>query len=245
MRALFAIALLALALPHGTAHAETDAVKRAADHTVTIVNRTSNKIQELHASLSSENQWGSDRLGDSVIAPGHNYALHLNPPGSACDYDFRVKYAGGKAEERRNVNICRTSSVIFDGSKAKADSDDNSSPGNGARHAVTIINHSPREISEIYISGKNDSNWGSDKLGDDTLSAGHRFDTNFNGDCTQDLRIVYDNKSAEERHDINFCAHAEVEVKLGWTLPDDLGGSVPHGGGGQGDSDSNQDDHRI
>lgn len=76
-----------------------------------LVNRTRKTIQVLRASPSSESNWGDDRLGDAVVAPGGTFAVRL--PVGECTYDIRVEYDDRAAEERRAVNLCSVSNVTF------------------------------------------------------------------------------------------------------------------------------------
>ncbi|WP_424810469.1 hypothetical protein [Roseococcus sp. YIM B11640] len=68
-------------------------------------NATSNIVNNVYISLTSQQSWGQDQLGaNEVIQPGANRPFNL-PPGD-CMYDVRVVYQGGVAEERRRINAC-------------------------------------------------------------------------------------------------------------------------------------------
>ncbi|MBS7809816.1 hypothetical protein [Roseococcus pinisoli] len=75
-------------------------------------NSTSNIINNVYASPTSNNSWGNDRLGSNeVIQAGASRDFQL-PPGE-CMYDVRVVYQGGVAEERRRVNACTERTVVL------------------------------------------------------------------------------------------------------------------------------------
>lgn len=75
-------------------------------------NSTSNIVNNVYASLTSQNSWGNDRLGaNEVIQAGGSRDFQL-PPGD-CMYDIRVVYQGGVAEERRRVNACTENTVVL------------------------------------------------------------------------------------------------------------------------------------
>lgn len=75
-------------------------------------NSTSNIVNNVYASLTSQNSWGQDRLGaNEVIQAGASRDFQL-PPGD-CMYDIRVVYQGGVAEERRRVNACTENTVTL------------------------------------------------------------------------------------------------------------------------------------
>ena len=84
---------------------------RTGNPSFNLVNNTQAPIMVVRASPSSESSWGEDRLGNDTIAPGQTFAIRL--PSGPCDYDIRVEYEGGRAEERRNVDLCNVSSVTF------------------------------------------------------------------------------------------------------------------------------------
>ncbi|WP_421990808.1 hypothetical protein [Roseococcus sp.] len=80
--------------------------------TIRLENSTSNIVNNVFASLTSQNSWGQDRLGaNEVIQAGGNREFQL-PPGD-CMYDVRVVYQGGVAEERRRVNACTDGNVVL------------------------------------------------------------------------------------------------------------------------------------
>lgn len=75
-------------------------------------NSTSNIVNNVFASLTSQNSWGQDRLGaNEVIQAGGSREFQL-PPGD-CMYDVRVVYQGGVAEERRRINACTDGNVVL------------------------------------------------------------------------------------------------------------------------------------
>lgn len=79
---------------------------------IRLENSTSNIVNNVYASLTSQNSWGNDRLGaNEVIQAGGNREFQL-PPGD-CMYDIRVVYQGGVAEERRRVNACTEGNVVL------------------------------------------------------------------------------------------------------------------------------------
>lgn len=74
------------------------------DPSFRLVNRGRSEVNELYASLSGEENWGEDRLGDSTVAPGTSKVIRL--PNGQCLYDVRIVYANGEATEKRRVNLC-------------------------------------------------------------------------------------------------------------------------------------------
>lgn len=70
-----------------------------------LVNRSATTMREVYVSLTTDTEWGPDRLGADVLAPGQRIAVPL-PEGSVCTVDMRVVFMDGRAQERRNVETC-------------------------------------------------------------------------------------------------------------------------------------------
>ncbi|MDI3306643.1 MAG: hypothetical protein QJR07_06020 [Acetobacteraceae bacterium] len=75
-----------------------------------LVNQSRRMIHELFASPSSRQDWGPDRLGDDVVRPGQTYPVRL--PYGECQYDIRIVFQGGDAQERRGVNTCSINNYV-------------------------------------------------------------------------------------------------------------------------------------
>jgi hypothetical protein len=71
-----------------------------------LVNQSTRTIEQFYASPSSEQNWGPDRLGADVVAPGARYAIRL--PAGECAYDIRIVFQGGEAREQRRIDACNT-----------------------------------------------------------------------------------------------------------------------------------------
>jgi predicted secreted protein len=83
----------------------------------TLVNGTQATILLLQASPTTDNSWGEGRLGRNVVTPGGRFDVRLGAPG-VCRWDVRVAYDDRRVEERRDVDLCTTSALTFDGSRA-------------------------------------------------------------------------------------------------------------------------------
>jgi hypothetical protein len=75
-----------------------------------LINQSSRVIEEFYASLSTQPNWGEDRLGDATVAPGASFAVRL--PEGPCVYDIKVVFQGGQSTERRNVNTCALENYV-------------------------------------------------------------------------------------------------------------------------------------
>lgn len=101
LRRLLLTAMLSLPFA-GTAMAQCDT-------SLQLVNRSSTTVLEFYFSTSSDSNWGVDRLGDGVLAPGASQAFNTGAPGA---HDFRVVLDGGNNADVRNINICAASAIV-------------------------------------------------------------------------------------------------------------------------------------
>ena len=208
--------LLALGTSIASAQPATPNRSPAAERDLTIVNKSSRVVNELYVSPSTADQWGDDRLGDDTIDPGKSYRARLGRSRD-CEFDVQVVYDDASHEESRKVNLCRTRQLAFDGSTAEAAPE----PA-GAAHTVTLFNHSARPIQQVFISPAESAQWGDDRLDDASISTGDSSTVTYQGECLADLRVIFDNKGAEERRALDLCATPTLSIEPGWTTADDL-----------------------
>lgn len=183
------------------AAAAAPAAAQSNDPSFNLVNRSGRTINEVYASPASDGDWGADRLGRSVLPDGQAFAVRL-PPGGECMYDIRVVFEGGDAEERRRLNTCSLTEVVF-GAGAGAPPP---RPQTTQNPSFNLVNNSGRAINEIYVSAASDGNWGADRLGRNVLPAGQSFAVRLPvGECLYDIRVVYGDNSAAEKRRVNTC----------------------------------------
>ena len=84
--------------------------QQQANPSFNLVNQSGRVIEQFYASPSSQQGWGPDRLGNDVIQPGGRFAVSL--PVGECQYDLRVVWRGGDAQERRNLNTCEMNDFV-------------------------------------------------------------------------------------------------------------------------------------
>jgi hypothetical protein len=183
-----------------------------------LVNNSGRTIAEAYVSSSSVNNWGADVLGQNVLASGMRFAIRP-PRDGTCIFDIRVVYSDGTAEERRRVNTCTISDVVFtsqgsvargpQGSQGQAPS---GQVPTGPNPNFRLVNRSGRVITEVYVSSSQQQNWGPDRLGRDVLGAGQSMIVTLprDGTCVFDIRVVYNDGTATERRRVNTCTITEV-----------------------------------
>jgi len=196
-RALLVALLGSLAAP---------AMGQSSDPSFRIVNNTPNAVLEVYASPSTERSWGHDRLGTEVIGPGASHIIRLPTDGN-CIYDVRIVYRGGTAEERRNVNLCNIVNYVLGGGAAPQ-------AAQASNPSFNLVNRSGRMIERLFASPSSQQDWGPDRLGNDMVGPGQRYAVRLPaGECTYDIRIVFQGGDAQERRQINACNIVDYVVR--------------------------------
>lgn len=183
------------------------AAAQSTDPSFNLVNRSGQTINEIYVSAASQSNWGRDWLGQNVLPNGQSWPIRI-PQGQECTNDIRVVYANGSAEERRRVNTCNLTEVVFG---AQAQAPQATPPATAQNPSFNLVNNSGRTINEIYVSLATDTNWGADRLGQNVLPAGQSFAIRLPvGDCIYDIRVVYNDNSAAEKRRVNTCELTNV-----------------------------------
>jgi hypothetical protein len=197
-RALIAALFALLAVPAGA---------QSNDPSFRVVNNTQNVVNEVYASPASERSWGQDRLGTETISPGSSYIVRL-PADGQCVYDIRIVYQGGNAEERRNLNTCNITDVVLGEAQAPPPAAQTGNP------SFNLMNQSGRVIEQFFASPSSQQDWGPDRLGNDVVQAGATYAIRLPvGECSYDLRWVWQGGQSQERRNVNTCAMNNYVVR--------------------------------
>jgi hypothetical protein len=100
-------------------------------------------------------------------------------------------------------------------------------PARPVSRGIVIANWAPREIRELYLSPASSQDWGVDRLEGRVIPMSDDVKLSYGGACRADLRVVFDNGGAEERHDIDVCHGRYLGIRPGWTTADDVAGLTP------------------
>jgi hypothetical protein len=192
----------------------------ATEHDVSIANHGRRPINELYVSPTATDTWGEDRLGTQTLEPGHSQKLTLHTRD--CEFDVQAIYQDASREELHGINLCHTRGLSFDGATAIAPP-----AAVAATHDVTLANRAPRPIQQVLISPSDAGDWGDDRLGNRSISVGDTATVQYRGDCVGDIRVVFDNRSAEERRGVNLCAARRIAVQPGWVTADSIPTEAP------------------
>ncbi|WP_426958108.1 hypothetical protein [Muricoccus radiodurans] len=181
-----------------------------------LVNRSGQTIMEIYASSVSVNSWGQDLLGANVLPNGQSFQVNLPP--NQCQNDIRVVYQDRRSEERRGVNTCQLTEVVF-GNQQQQATPAPGGKGGGAAPAATgnpsfnLVNRTNKTIQVLRASPSSDQNWGEDRLGTAVVPPGGTFQIRLPaGECTYDVRIEYADNTAEERRGIDLCSISTLTV---------------------------------
>jgi len=168
-----------------------------------VVNRSSKVIINVFVSPQESDKWGTDRL-PGTIAPGARFSVKM-PRDGRCQYDVRVVYADKTSEDRRRQNLCATSELAFSGATGSS-----TKPASGNAD-FDVVNRSSKVIINVFVSPQESDKWGTDRL-PGTITAGARYSVKMprDGVCQYDVRIVYADKTTEERRRQNLCATSEI-----------------------------------
>jgi hypothetical protein len=190
---------------------------------VTIANHSDRVINEVYVSPSSADAWGEDRLGDALLAPDDDIRVKLGRMRD-CAFDVQVIYEDASRELQLAQDVCRGKVVVFTGAHAQL-------PPSvlAARHQVVLRNSSGRTIQQLFISPAEAAQWGDDLLPDRSLAPGARVELTYRGACAADLRVVFDNRAAEERRGLDLCETPALDIRPGWTTADPVPTLAPAG----------------
>lgn len=184
------------------------------DRGLSVINRSRLNIQELYVSPQRADAWGQDQLGDAMLEQGGTQRLKLGRMRD-CSFDLLAIYDDASQEELRGVNVCRTREVSFTGALATRPPP----PAGPARHVI-VTNASPSPIQQFFISAPDAAQWGDDRLSASAMSVGEDRKIDFTGPCRADLRVVFANRAAEERRNLDLCANPALRIVPGWTTQD-------------------------
>ncbi len=191
------------------------AVGPIGEREVTVANRSDLAISEIYVSPTNNDSWGDDLLGEALLEAGKSMRLRLGRLRD-CGFDILVIYEDGSREERTRQNLCRSRQAGFDG-KARI------APFSPAmqRREVMLANLSGRAIQQVFVSAADAPDWGEDLL-PRAISVGEQGTIAYRGACTMDIRIVFENRSAEERRGVDLCRGAVMAIRPGWTTTDQI-----------------------
>jgi hypothetical protein len=188
--------------------ATAPALAQSTDPSFNLVNRSGQAINEIYVSSVREPNWGRDLLGTNVLPNGRSFPVRL-APAVGCRQDVRVVYADGRPEERRNIDTCSITELVF-GAAAAAPSQPPPQPRAGAQGpagnpSFNLVNQGRQAMREIYVSSIRQQDWGQQRL-TQPLQPGAYLPVSLPmDDCVNDVRVVWADGRSEERRRIDTC----------------------------------------
>lgn len=169
------------------------------DPSFNLVNRSGQTINEVYVSAVTQPNWGRDLLGQDVLPNGRSFPVRI-APAAGCQQDIRVVYADGRPEERRNVNTCVITEMVFGAAAAPA------APAAGqANPSFNLVNHGRQPMREVYVSSARETDWGAQRLRQPMQPGAHLAVRLPTGDCVNDIRVIWADGRPEERRQVDTC----------------------------------------
>lgn len=191
-------------------------IPRPPTYDVALVNRHLALVQEVYVSLSTESDWGPDRLGAATLPQGQEKTVQVE---GGCEVDVRVVFPNGGAEERREVNICETPRIVLAPGwvvervqEQAATPEPPAEPGPSG--TLRLRNAGSLPIVEVYAAPPGAPR-GADRLGADVLPAGETLEVSApeGGACIADLTVLFRDGRQVTQPGLDFCQGEEIEVR--------------------------------
>lgn len=195
---LAAMVLLALA-------ASPSAQAQSRDPSFTMVNRGSVPLRELFVTPAGDPNWGRNRLDRGPLLPGGRFEV-LRRHDGRCIMDIRVVYADGRTEDRRALNTCAVDAVaVGEAATGPKRLDDPS---------FRLVNRGSQPIAALFATPSGMTNWGENRLIDGTLppETEKLVHIDRTGNCLFDVRVVFADQKALEKHHANLCRITDLPV---------------------------------
>lgn len=172
------------------------------DPSFNLLNRSGETIREIYVSPVTERNWGRDLLGQDVLPPGRTLAVRI-APSAGCRHDVRVVYADGRPEERRDVDTCTITEMIFGAAPAPQ----------AANPSFNLVNHGRLPVREVYVSSVRDNDWGAQRLRQPMQPGEHLQVRLPSGDCVNDLLVIWADGRRDERRRVDTCQVVNLVVR--------------------------------
>lgn len=167
-----------------------------------LLNRSEETIREIYVSAVTERNWGRDLLGQDVLPSGRTHAVRI-APGAGCRHDIRVVYADGRPEERRDVNTCTITEMIFGAASVPQ----------APNPSFNLVNHGRLPVREVYVSSVRDNDWGGQRLRQPMQPGEHLQVRLASGDCVNDLLVIWTDGRRDERRRVDTCQVVNLVVR--------------------------------
>lgn len=169
-----------------------------------LVNRANSAVRQLFVTPAGDANWGQNRLLGRTIPPGGSFLVKRRADGN-CIMDIRAVFADGRAEERKSLNTCAIDAVAVGlATTAGKPADDPS---------VKLVNRGNQPIAEFFVAPVGHQAWGQNRLVEGPLPAAtEKLIRIAKGECIYDLRVVFADRTAKEKHGADLCKISDLPV---------------------------------
>jgi len=166
-----------------------------------VINQSDRDIWYVYVSPAKSDEWGEDRLGDSVILAGETYVLEGIPSGI---YDIRMEDENGDpVEVAWETRLEGATSMTITG-----------------QAALEVVNGSGEVITYLYISPVDSESWGGDWLGDAVIDVGSSYTVHGVAPGAYDIQAVNaDEETIEIAYDVGISDSRTWDVTGRTLLP--------------------------
>jgi hypothetical protein len=173
------------------------------DPSFALVNLSGQAIVDLRASLTTDRDWGRNRLNDSQLRQGARVGVQL-PTGGSCGVDLRLTFADGSTVEGRALETCRIYTLVVGTDRQVHLANPN----------VVVVNQSGRIARDLRVSLSSDPSWGDNWLSGGLEPGGRVAITLPQGiACSIDLHAEFAEGQPIERRRIDTCAVSELVLQ--------------------------------
>ena len=177
----------------------------ASPQTFTVVNSSDYDIWTIHASPTSDDSWGDDRLGAATVPAGGEHVVAMEGYGDQCRFDVRIAGRQGATIHRYDdMDLCEIDRIVY-----PPPASGGTIEGTASVQTFTVVNSSDHDIWTIHASPTSDDSWGDDRLGAATVPAGGEHVVAMEGygdQCRFDVKIAdLLDTMIHEYHDMDLC----------------------------------------
>jgi hypothetical protein len=181
----------------------------AEDASFMLVNRGASPIRELFVTPAGDARWGQNRIAGHPIPAGGHFEVTRRADGN-CILDIRAVFADGREELRKGLNTCNIDAVAVGapGAAALKRAKESTDP------SIRLVNRGNQDILGFYMASPGHHEWGENRLSAGPLPAAtEKFVRIANtGTCVFDLRVVFADHSAKEKHGADLCKITDLPV---------------------------------
>jgi hypothetical protein len=142
------------------------------------------------------------------IPPGGSFLVKRRTDGN-CILDIRAVFADGRAEERKGLNTCNVDAVAVGLAPVVVAGKPVGDP------SIRLVNRGEQAIVEFYAAqAAGRQSWGANRLDAGPLPAAtdKLIRIARTGDCVFDLRVVFADHTAKEKHAADLCKISDLPV---------------------------------